>query len=98
VSEGTLKHLLLGKSELIPFSIFDDKVLFTNNYENKSIYIKELKNLVPKFIVKETEFLDQNCLIIYSSPNSIKNYLRRTKFWQSIKTSQSGIKIRSILK
>ncbi len=98
VSEGTLKHLLLGDSELIPFSIFDDKVLFTNNLVNKSIYIEALKTLIPKFIVKEIEFLDQNCLIIYSSPSSIKNYLRRTKLWQSIKASGYGKKIRSVLK
>ena len=98
VSEGTLKYILLNKSNLIPFAIFDDKVLFTNDVIIKSKYIKELKNLVPRYIIKETHFLNQFCLIIYSSPNKYINKIRKTKIWQSIKVSNLGNKIRSVLK
>jgi hypothetical protein len=98
VSEGTLKHLLLNKSKLIPFAIFDDKILFTNNVDLKSIYLKELQNLVPRFIIKETIYMEEVCLVIFSSPNKLKNILRKTNFWQSIKTSQFGHKLRSVVK
>jgi hypothetical protein len=98
VSEGTLRHLLLSGSKLIPFAIFDDKILFTNNHNLKSVYLNELRELVPKYIIKKTLYLGEACIVIYTSPGKLKNFLRKTKLWQSIKTNKFGAQIRSILK
>ena len=98
VSEGTLKHLLLSKSKLIPFAIFDDKILLTNNSNLKTVYLHELSKLIPKYIIKNSRYLDEVVIIIYSSPNKIKDHLRKTKLWQSIKTNNLGAKLRSLLK
>jgi len=98
VSEGTLRHLILSGSKLIPFAIFDDKILFTNNSDLKSAYIREINKLIPRFIIKESMYLGEMCIIIYSSPNKFKNHIRRTKLWQSIKTNSLGERIRSMLK
>lgn len=98
VSEGILRHMLLSRSKLVPFAIFDDKILFTNNSNLKSVYLKELSKLIPKYIIKETVYLGEACIIIYSSPNKMKNHLRKTKLWQSIKTNKFGAQIRSLLK
>ena len=98
VSEGTLRHLLVKKSDLIPFAIFDDKILFTNNIDIKSIYIREMQNLVPKYIIKEANYMNEICLIIYSSPSKLKNTLRKTKLWQSVKSNNIGNNLRSVLR
>jgi hypothetical protein len=98
VSEGTLRHLLLSGSKLMPFAIFDDKILFTNNHNFKSVYLNELSKLLPKYIIKQSLYLGEACLIIYSSPGKLKNHLRRTKLWQSIKANSLGQRIRTFLK
>ena len=98
VSEGTMRHLIINKSKLIPFAIFDDKVLFTNNETIKALYIRELQKLVPRFIIKEAKYMGETCLIIFSSRSNLKNYLRKTKIWQTINTSHFGNKVRSVLK
>jgi hypothetical protein len=94
VSEGTLKHLLHKNSSLIPFAIFENKVLFINSADEKSRYVNMLKNLAPRFIVKESKFLGETCIIIYSSESKMKNYLRQSSFWQSIKNGKYGKIIR----
>lgn len=87
VSEGTLRYILTNETTLKPFSIFDDKVLFTNDSTLKEKYIEKLSALVPKFIIKESKFLDEQCLILYSSNSNLKNRLRQTKLWQKLKNT-----------
>jgi cephalosporin hydroxylase len=88
VSEGTLSYLSNYESTLKPFAIFDGKILFTNDYASKEKYLEKLSTLVPKFIVKESEFLSEKCLILYTSSNKIRNRLRQTKLWQKLRNSK----------
>ena len=98
VSEGALKYLLNSNSNLVPFAIFDDKILFTNSVAISSKYKSELIKLVPKYLIKEAKYFGETCLVIYNSGNSVRNFLRKTYLWQIIKNNKTGKKIRSMIR
>lgn len=89
VAEATCKYLSSGNSKLIPFAIFDNKMVFTNNEIRKEIYLNSLRSLSPKFLTRESEFFSTKVVIIEKSTNKMSDKLRRRFRVMSLKGSPS---------
>lgn len=97
VAEGSCKYLMNEDTKLIPFSTFDEKILFTNSRQVSNLFINGLYELHPEFLFKESMFFDNKVIVVYKSRNNTIDFFRKTKFWQIIKNSKHGNIIRKIL-
>ena len=98
VAEGTSRYMLNGNTGLMPFAIFEDKVVFTNDREFREKYIEALKRLVPEFIIQELQFFDQSCLVLFTSRNRLINRMRQLQIWQNIRTGRTANILRRIFR
>ncbi|MBX3043613.1 MAG: class I SAM-dependent methyltransferase [Candidatus Kapabacteria bacterium] len=98
VSEGLMRHLLLNDSNLIPFAIFDDKIMMTNSRELIIRYQEHLNKLQPEFLIKSIKFMDADCIVISKSNSKIKDKLRQSKLWQIMKNKNIGKLLRKSVK
>jgi len=94
VSVAFLQFLKSNK-HLIPFLIVEDKVFLTNSSTFSKLYFNYLHSFQSEFIIRTTEYLSNNVIVIKKSHN---DFFRKTKFWQKIKNTDFGNKIRKILK
>ena len=98
VAEGTSKYMLNGKTGLMPFAIFEDKVVFTNDEQLRQKYIRQLMNLTPEYIVREMQFFNQACVILFTSQNLLVDRIRQLRLWQQIKAGRTAGILRRIFR
>jgi hypothetical protein len=97
VAEGVCRYLLTDNTALHPFAIFDDKMVFTNSIEAKGFYLEGLQSSQPKYIIKNEKVFNETCLILYHSRNAIRDCLRRTTIWQSVKNTDLAKVVRRLV-
>ncbi len=96
VAEGTSRHLLSGKSKLVPVAIGGNKFIFTNRSEFAAQYQEALLGTMKHHSCKRQIAFGSPVVVVQADVSTLVARLAKTGLWKRVRTTRAGRALKPI--